>query len=618
MKNEVPISDIKGKVDFGIITIREDEFEAVLNRFPTENFTRGDQIYSLSRLETSNGDEYLIASVRCPEQGNSPGQTVAHHLIQDLDPQWILLVGIGGSVPNEENTLGDVVLGSRLHDFSISARIEKGDKITHEFEGRGGPMHPAIQELIAAIPALKQFFDPWNTPEELTVDRPKVVLSNDNFYGNEQWQEKVKNSLKPYFGKKPIRQNPAVVTGSVASSNTLVKDTTLAQQWIETARQVRAIEMELSGVYEAAWKKQKPVLAIRGISDIVGFKRSPQWTKYACHSAASFTLSLLKSRPIKPLGEKSEETDEKDSESSLVIRPISVFTKLPPVATHFNRPETLYSNFLKVSYFPDTLYAVHTDCEDRAEVWNLLKAEVDEPPEDWAYQGHTLYAFHNFDKPYWKQVTGTELGEPHLTARWSHTDNIKDRNIFIELLRKCLIEFGKTKVLSYRHRKPLRFLYYSPTEDLSPRKISTKSLKREAPHTVFKAYRKKTGEVMYYRHHALKFEFEFIDGDWYLQITPTYHYTWNGYKVFRYYEDLISGIKRQENNEAVFRQVLFWAEVLKEDESNFVKQAIKYPYLQFGDLVECRVQFGLMDHLWTNKESLAKRKAKSKQELLFK
>ena len=43
-----------------------------------------------------------------------------------------------------------------------------------------------------------------------------------------------------------------------------------------------------------------PFLAIRGISDIVGFKRDPGWTAYACHSAAAFTRAFLCARPLAP------------------------------------------------------------------------------------------------------------------------------------------------------------------------------------------------------------------------------------------------------------------------------------------------------------------------------
>ena len=68
-------SDLKGKVDFGIITIREDEFEAVLQRFPDRlGVVSGRRLYNLRRLAISDGREYTVAIVRCAAQGNGEAQ----------------------------------------------------------------------------------------------------------------------------------------------------------------------------------------------------------------------------------------------------------------------------------------------------------------------------------------------------------------------------------------------------------------------------------------------------------------------------------------------------------------------------------------------------------------
>ncbi len=59
------------------------------------------------------------------------------------------------------------------------------------------------------------------------------------------------------------------------------------------------VDMELPGVYMAARRKEKqyPILAIRGISDVIGFKRDNGWTKYACETAAAFFFKLLQVHP---------------------------------------------------------------------------------------------------------------------------------------------------------------------------------------------------------------------------------------------------------------------------------------------------------------------------------
>ncbi|MHC4401202.1 MAG: hypothetical protein ACYTG0_16130, partial [Planctomycetota bacterium] len=75
---KVPIDDVRGRVDFAIITIREDEFEAVLDRFsPRQPVEGGKQLYEYCRLTTEAGAECCVAVVRSLEQGQTAAQSVA-------------------------------------------------------------------------------------------------------------------------------------------------------------------------------------------------------------------------------------------------------------------------------------------------------------------------------------------------------------------------------------------------------------------------------------------------------------------------------------------------------------------------------------------------------------
>src|SRR5262245_34054316 len=138
--------EVKGKIDFAIITVREDEFKAVLERFPAGQDVEGRRTYSLTRLPVSEDSEYLIATARSIEQGESAAQDLARDMIEDLDPQWFILVGIAGAVPADDYSLGDVVAAARLIDFSVTAAIEGGGT---EYAVAGGPMHKTIQNLLA-------------------------------------------------------------------------------------------------------------------------------------------------------------------------------------------------------------------------------------------------------------------------------------------------------------------------------------------------------------------------------------------------------------------------------------------------------------------------------------
>jgi nucleoside phosphorylase/energy-coupling factor transporter ATP-binding protein EcfA2 len=302
-------SEIKGKVDFGIITVREDEFRAVLKRFHPEDFAYGNREYSMSRLQSDSGGEYLIAAVRCPEQGEKQGQDMARDMIEDLDPQWLVLVGISGGVPSNDFTLGDVLLANRLYDFSVEAALQGRPS---EYSLGGGPMQKVIQIFLASLAAreLKGQFEGWNHEDSIGMKAPSISLRSTNFYGSPQWQEKVKASLRKHFKRSKLLRPPLFAVGPTASSDRLMKNADLLEEWRTSARHTANVEMELAGVYEAARRvhREYPILAIRGVSDIVGFKRNDSWTEYACQTAAAFAHALIKAGPLQPRSSASQGT----------------------------------------------------------------------------------------------------------------------------------------------------------------------------------------------------------------------------------------------------------------------------------------------------------------------
>jgi hypothetical protein len=82
---------------------------------------------------------------------------------------------------------------------------------------------------------------------------------------------------------------------------TLVKDAELVAEWKRTARALGFVEMEAGGVYRAARgpKGEYPVLIVRGLSDIVGFKRAAEWTEYACRTAAAFATAFIRAGVVR-------------------------------------------------------------------------------------------------------------------------------------------------------------------------------------------------------------------------------------------------------------------------------------------------------------------------------
>lgn len=282
--------------DVVVIVIREDEQRAILQRLPRATpLIKERGSYMIADVPASMaGVVYRVAVVRAQEQGQSEAQFAAQNAIEDLHPQWLAVVGIAGAVPDTEFGLGDVVLASRVHDFSISAAVEDaGGHRRTEYANQGGPMMRVIGKVINLLPSIVNAASNWSDTNSISAPRPPIDVTEDSFYGSDAWKRQLLSSLS----RK--RASPIVTSRAVASSGALIKDTVTLQGFRDHSRDVAHVEMEVAGVYHAANTAERvyPVLAVRGISDVVGLKRHPDWTIYACNTAAAFFLSLLQAMP---------------------------------------------------------------------------------------------------------------------------------------------------------------------------------------------------------------------------------------------------------------------------------------------------------------------------------
>ena len=305
------------QVDITIITIRDDEFSAVFDRLEEYQLEpihgMSGRTYAIFSVPTRTEKVCAVALARCPEQGADVAQQVASDIIRDLDPRLILVVGIAGGIPQKDFTLGDVIVSARIHNFNVNA-VKQGD-IT--FDVKGG-IHPFVSDLTASLPLYKSRLVGWNERSSIGMVRPSIDLgwAQSNVYGDAGWRDDVIKSLTTHFSPDPCR-SPLFKTGSIASSNSLMKDTDIPTTWLESARSILAIEMESAGVLQAAQQmdRQYPVMAIRGISDIIGLNRDERWTPYACQSAGAFTSAFIKAGIIEPR-ENSTTTAPSQAQSS--------------------------------------------------------------------------------------------------------------------------------------------------------------------------------------------------------------------------------------------------------------------------------------------------------------
>jgi nucleoside phosphorylase/tetratricopeptide (TPR) repeat protein len=295
-------AEFHGTVDIGIITVRPDEYTALLDQFPDRESINGRKFYEICRCPVDGRGEAKIAIVRCLEQAQGSAQEYATALIEDFNPDWLLVVGIAGGVPDDDFSLGDVLLASRIYDMSVYAAIA-GDHQSHrEWAPSGGSVHPAVEKILSALPGWEAKFKGWNSEVSIRGRKPVCAVPDDlqnshKFYGSQAHREKAYRSLKRHFPDDGTTKQPVVAIAPVATANALVKDDELLREWKAAARSFGFIEMEAGGVYRAARRHdgEIPVLIIRGLSDIVGFGRQSEWTDYARLTAAAFTAAFVRS-----------------------------------------------------------------------------------------------------------------------------------------------------------------------------------------------------------------------------------------------------------------------------------------------------------------------------------
>lgn len=273
-------------VDAAIITIRPDEFTAVLTNLPKTFTYRMSNIYNVAIINSYEGRPLRIATVRTIDQGNLASQDLARDLYDDLRPGWILVAGIGGVVPNDDLSLGDVAVSSSVVDLTVEAQINGKPA---EFAAKGGPLHESARAVVANLPAYASRLADWQ--DNITLEKPAIAIREESLYGDDEWKDAVRSALHAHQNR--VSNEPRIRDACMGSSDRLIKATEYPLIWREVARQIQVFEMEFAGVYSALFGTNIPTIAIRGISDIVGLNRSPEWTAYACQAAAAFTIRFL-------------------------------------------------------------------------------------------------------------------------------------------------------------------------------------------------------------------------------------------------------------------------------------------------------------------------------------
>ena len=222
-----------------------------------------------------------------------------------------------------------------------------------------------------------------------------------------------------------------------------------------------------------------------------------------------------------------------------------------------NHGETAHLNLLKVC-FPAKIYVAFSPYKTGRQAMSVLLESEERPPDDWVVRGGQFMAFRDpssgplinvVDAGTVEQIDSDELAFP---------EELPDEYAFIDLLRRTVAAQLEGTLSFDRQRRTFYFPALPPEIE---RTYYYESLKRNTAAKVVKAYRR-DDVLKYVRHHAFEPRFWRVANEWFMSVTPTFHFTWDGFRPDKFAGSRLTGKKQREFNSALSGQLAMWRHVL--------------------------------------------------------
>lgn len=283
-----------------------------------------------------------------------------------------------------------------------------------------------------------------------------------------------------------------------------------------------------------------------------------------------------------------------NADAALALREVAQTARPGSYYSAPRQSEWLTPNLLRVSALAKTIFWAPTDAKSVREFWGRVQEHVRYPPGETILRGGAALSFHDLDTHPWREACDTGAMEEFDVSEWSHSDDPDRERDFVALLN-CAMKEMVRREMSYDRRH--YSLYFRPNPGGRERRITYFAEAKKADRSVAKPYRKKDGQVKFWRHSAFQWQFIRIGEEWYVQITPTYHFTRNGREKDKFGGEHLAKIKRMEWNNDVRGQFGMWRAYLATDTQTDMFSDT-YPFLSFAPVEKLAADFGVPDELW--------------------
>ena len=268
--------------------------------------------------------------------------------------------------------------------------------------------------------------------------------------------------------------------------------------------------------------------------------------------------------------------------------------------------DQLFFNAVKVA-LPQNIQVAATTYRHGRDALKALLDITDNPPFEWAARGGRLITFLNIENSPLRQIVDPGSVEVLPVEDFALHDDDDEQRFFVELLNRTLRSQLDPKLIWCNS---LRLYYFPPADPDIDWTYRYMSLKNETSRNVVKAKRRPDNSLAYVRHSAFRAQFWRSLDEWYLTITPTYVFTWDGVRRDRYAGERISKLKRLENNASIRGQFLMWRSLLTgmgqvPDQHDMwtAETETETPLLRFEALDAIELPLSVPDDLWSSRDA---------------
>lgn len=289
----------------------------------------GGRIYKVGLVPRRDNDGgHVVVVARVTDMGNNAAAARAAKMVQDCpNISELIMCGIAGAVPNPSSPadhvrLGDIVITSAEGVIQYDFVRETDERIVERPRPR-----PPSRRLLEVARFLESEEHRGERPWDRHVSQAIAVLKNTAL--GARWERppgstdrlcEFTPSIRGYAAKfaravhiprqvasyasiphprdsNRIDDLPRVFHGAIGSANNLQKNPNRRNELRDRYR-IRAIEMEGSGLAEAAYQSDVPYFIVRGTCDYCNEDKDDVWHHYAAVIAAAYTRALIEATPL--------------------------------------------------------------------------------------------------------------------------------------------------------------------------------------------------------------------------------------------------------------------------------------------------------------------------------